>query len=283
MDIAKITETNEIISNIDLTLMAEEQIKRLHYQCPECEISLSPASYRPQNIRAPYFTPASKTNYHYDDCLFNDKKSNLKKYQTTNYSSTSDIPFKFPNGLNLQEPGIGIPRGKQAELHTTRETQVNYKASSLFAICRTYLLFPKCRRIMPLSIHNISGNTYQTCFSRVKFDISAQSDKILFGLSFWNSLNFDQSIINISLLAWDQSTSSSKKVSLQINCAQWTERTKNSFIKEFKLANQAAKDAYKNKLKYRTYIFFIGEQDANDFNLFHIFNRKLISIISTDM
>lgn len=188
MDIAKITGTEEIISSIDLTLMAEEQIEKLHYQCPECEIPLSPASYRPQNIPSPYFTPASKNNYHHNDCLFNDRKSNLRKYQTTNYNSTSEIPFKFPNGLNLKEPGASIPRGEPTEPRTPKEPQQNYKASSLFAICRTYLLFPKCRRIMPLSIHDIDGNTYQTCFSRVQFGTPDQNNKILFGLSSWNSI-----------------------------------------------------------------------------------------------
>lgn len=286
MDIARIIQTGEIISSIDLTLMDNILIDSLkansQFECPECALLLSPASYKITNQVAPYFTPANKLNHHHPDCLHNTKNVNFRVYQNTTYNTELEIPFRFPNGLNLREPGLNnAPQVGNVNPHGPRIQQGNYQASSLFAICKTFSLFPLARKAMPLAINDIAGNTYNSCFHQVKFNTPGQNHKILFGLSAWNSGRSTHNNIDIFLLAWDIISKSSKKINLHIDCSTWSELTKRSFKIEFDDANEKAKKGNHKGSKSKTWIFFIGTQDETDVNKFHINNRKLISIIYT--
>jgi hypothetical protein len=105
-------------------------------------------------------------------------------------------------------------------------------------------------------------------------------NKILFGLAIWKSLDYSNpDLISLHLFSWDVTAKVSNKITLRIDCPLWTTRTRQSFIKEFSATSIKAQKSYNNKNKKLNWVFFIGNQDVNDVNLFHINNRKLISIV----
>lgn len=286
MDIANLRSSDEIITSIDLSLMDISEIEQHktqnNYECPDCKIDLTPASYLPINQKSPYFMIARKSINHLDDCIHNSNQRTLRKYQKTYYNSEEEVQFRFPNSLKtIPNQNINIAIETKPEKTTSeksRSISKTYQATTLYAVAKTFILFPLARGAMSLKISGIKGRTYDQCFKKIKFN-QQQSDHVFYGLSKWHSLRTEQDYISLTLLSWNIELKQPAEITLMIDCSNWTDRVKKSFQLEFNTANENAIRSFENKSRDKTWIFFIGTQYSENLNIFHLENRKHISIL----
>ena len=71
----------------------------------------------------------------------------------------------------------------------------------------------------------------------------------------------------------------SRSYKLHVEWASWSQAKRTALRNELDAAQEEAKDAGKKKLKDRAQVFFIGEQSADDHEIFYVTDYRLICAI----
>lgn len=294
MDSARLKNNlNEVIYEDKLPLMYDQGIlNEDEFICVGCSAKSIPCSYKPENLRRPYF----RVDNHMADCgvfKYDELAKIAKKKQI---STSSGFPFPYPSKLYLQDKSIKIvdeesPNTNAPEKEITSYTQNSNKtnittdhhrtSSTIRPIVKHFINFP-CDRNIPLSLPmlNLELNTYAKIFKKInKYNIDNEEFKSSYlPLKLYyvplsvvkDNIQVADETISLKLLLGKNET-----FNLTIDVSTWSRRKKSEILNELKdLTDEKRKLYGKNqKSKENIYLFFVGSLDENDPYIFKLYKN----------
>lgn len=291
MDIALNTITQRLVASEELWEL--EVVDKNIYSCPDCSISLIPASYLKTNKKRPYFRYL-KANTHTFDCVYNENSKLVKTAQVQSISNEDGFPFPYPSKLIIDDVKTREANDNDSDIpsaSTKRNTSKEYGSeaarpnhhrtvSTIKNIVRHYVCFRNDWHV-PLIVPYVSSaqTTYNSIFKRIKnggwhYD----NYHIFYSNIFWNKAQEHDDYMEVKLVAgeWDNKVQK-KACSLRINIESTQKRQRGLVLREI---NTTIQETIENKDKVNGFIFFLGKQDENDKYLFHTDSHKLISCLT---
>ncbi|MBX9400910.1 hypothetical protein K4L06_06260 [Lysobacter sp. BMK333-48F3] len=289
MDRALDTVTGEEVDAEDLWDL--EAVDPGRYECHGCDIPVFPASYRKDiNKKRPYFFKPKDIEHH-PDCGAQDEDGCLQRARTERVPEEQlSRAGLMPNRLVLRAarevqapPGAAgqpvargrRPGGDAAGAGDTRRHATT--ANSLRRIAKDYARFPHNRN-SPLHIDGIAGRSYERAIARLKFDAVVRYGQAQVWLSqiAWSAKHEDDAErYEIVLSVGDrQDGRVTRPYRVRVHWAGWSARARNALRTEVEVLVQEHK-AHRGSGK-AAWVFFIGEQDAQEPALFHVRDRRLI-------
>ncbi|MGE8643520.1 hypothetical protein [Acinetobacter vivianii] len=289
--------TNLLIDAEDLWEL-EGNVDKDRYRCPGCGVKVSPASYlRDENLKRPYFLELHKTDPHKDDCdIAGEKKLKAKARKQKVFSENSILPSFIPTSLKLIDTRIKTgDESKEKSLSSNSQikndsisTEGNGirrstgTAQNIRRLCQCYINYPNDRDL-PLNLPNIGKSTYGKLFSHIpnKKIVTISTSRILLAPMQFSEpkISDTEIIIELSRGIWnDDFTKLIEKYSLIVDISNWSKAKKTMFKRELELVRRQAIHT-NNKKKNKTWVFFLGEQDAHDLSKFYVEDHRLVCAI----
>ncbi|WP_363799799.1 hypothetical protein ABU614_06530 [Lysobacter firmicutimachus] len=297
MDRALDTLTGEEIDAEDLWDL--EVVDPGRYECHGCDIQVFPASYRKDiNKKRPYFFKPKDVD-HRPDCGAQDEDGCLQRARSERIPEEQLSRAGFmPNRLVLRAPreaqatpgdggreaarGHRPARGDAGEADGTRRHATT--ANTLRRIAKDYARFPYNRN-SPLHIDGIAGRSYDQAIRRLKFDAVvryAQAQVWLTQIAWSARHEDDAERFEIVLSVGDREAGRVvRPYRIRVHWAAWSARARNALRTEVEVLVQEHK-AHRGSGK-AAWVFFIGEQDAQEPELFHVRDQRLICTLYGEM
>ncbi len=286
MDSARLkNNVNEVVYEDDLPLMYEKNtLDKDGFICIGCSAKSTPASYKPENLRRPYF----RIDNHMDSCdvfKYQELKKTAKKKQI---SSSSGFPLPYPSKLYLQDKNTKIVDKESPETAALAKKTTNYTqngdktnvntehhrtSSTIRPIVKHFINFTYDRNI-PLSFPIIDSklNTYNRVFKKIskynidieEFESNYSNTKLYYvPLSVEkNNIQTTNEIISLKLLCGKD-----ESFNLIINISTWNSRKISEVLNELEDLTNKKRKLYKNNQsnKENPHIFRLHN---NDFRLY---------------
>lgn len=276
------------------------------FVCPDCESTVFPRSYRPENIPRPHFMARPKCP---DWCESNGLASLIERART---ERIEDVDGQFPGYMpqrllvDLPErarPAVGgggegvvtaMPDGQNAGEPKARRRRPPV-TSSFREICRAYIHYPN-NRDQPLAIEGIPGSSYDTVFWRLS--LSKKERKLIRyrdGHLFYAPIGWpkpiesdDRLVVALDVKEWVASADGKKSVpgrsyQIEVHWADWTTRQRHALLREIETARREAMDAKKEGKRLVSYLFFFGEQQGDDAATVHVTRRRLVCALGDEL
>jgi hypothetical protein len=283
------------------TLCELDYVDRKGYECWGCGIDMVPRSWKKENkMRANFAKHPNQSHAINCDADAEEKivEHGIGKKQSIR-SILENTPGLSPSSLALIEKREHIGTSSDLNNKTTRSfynsdnknkalnTDVEKKsrrpANTIRPICRAFINFPYDRN-MSLSIPRIEGDNYIKIFKTLSKDkIEVYTKKKIFysSLLLWGKINYNDDLLTIPLTAgiWiNKKPDCTYKI--KVDWSTWSKAKKTRLRNEIELAQQDARQLKKEKdNKDNAWIFFIGEQDKENFDIFHVNDNRLICAI----
>lgn len=283
------------------TLCQLDYVDPKGYECWGCGIDMVPRSWKKENkMRANFAKHPNQS--HAKDCDADAEEKiveqGLGKKQSIR-SILEKTPGLSPSSLVLIEHREHIGTSSDLNNKTTRSfdnsdkqnkvlnTDVDKKsrrpANTIRPICRAFINFPYDRN-MSLSIPGIKGDNYIKIFKKLSHKkIEKYVEKKIFysSLLLWEKINYNDNLLIIPLTAgiWINNKPDCT-YKIKIDWSAWSKAKKTRLLNEIELAQQDARQLKKEgNTKEYAWIFFIGEQDKDNFDTFHVNDNRLICSI----
>lgn len=290
MDSARDKKTSEIIDAEDLKDL--EVVDQDGYICQGCNLKLEPCSYRPHNLKRPYFK-IGKYATHDQYCEFATDTNHFKYSKTKNTSSISGMPLSYPSSLILSDTRDVIHDNNEKTNNTLeRRTKYikdkdktdyiyqgihHYQVSTINSIARKYLGFTNTQRSNAvLNIEGVSGTTYKEVIEFLPPEIiSINKTKLWFAnLCHITDLTIKEGYVVIPTLNGysDKNYDGGYKIAIITN--SWSKHKRNSLISKI----NTFQNEYKTKGKQHT-LFFIGTQSQKSYQYFIVEDYRLFSCL----
>lgn len=276
----------------------EGKVDKERYRCPGCGVKVRPSSFlKDENKKRPYFRELQKTDPHKDWCDISgekDLKKKAKKQKVFNENST--LPSFIPTSLKLIDTRIKTSdENKEGSLSSNSQNKKGSTstegngirrstgiAQNIRRLCQCYINYPNDRDL-PLNLPNIGNSTYGKLFSHIpnKKIVSIDTSRILLAPMQFSEpkISDTEIIIELSRGIWnDDFTQLIEKYNLIVDISNWSKAKKTMFKRELELVRRQAIHT-NNKKKNKTWIFFLGEQDAHDLSKFHVQDHRLVCAI----
>jgi len=297
MESARDKVTGEIIEAETLWLLEDIDIKG--YICWGCGIDMSPASWRKENKKRPYFSKY-RGQSHANDCDAdveeNIVNSGLGKNQSIQ-NQLETLPGLSPSSLLLiqhrdhvdNQIGINeqIIRNLKNKIRNNDQPnlELNKKSrrpvNTIRPICRAFINFPYDRR-MSLNVPGLNGYNYLTIFKKLSNnEIKKYGEaKIFYSPLQWCKIIRHNDLLIIPLAAgvWNDNKLT-KSYQIHVDWSLWSKAKKTMLFNELEAAQEEAKLAKKEIKKDKAWVFFIGEQDNDNSEIFHVKDQRLICSI----
>jgi hypothetical protein len=301
MDTARDKHTCELVEAEDLWIMAA--VDPNGYLCRGCATQVFPASYdKARNKKRPYFT-LGPVNKHQAGCDVTGEEKIVKRARKERVGSPEGFPVAFPNRLTLIDerevapPGpegtgdkTGVRSGSRAPAGSTSKRHHGHTVTTIRTICRTYINFPYDRRTLPLAIPGVPGNTYADVFRYLgskkpeHFDTPAQ---LYFGAIRWTVAPVEtEAACELTLNAgeWIEKEKRFKRLSrVRVDWSGWSPSRRNALLREFDVTREEAATQAKTQSQVKGWLFFVGNQDADDAGLFHVSEFRLLCCLAATM
>lgn len=297
MESARDKRTREIVEAEDLWLL--DSVDTEGYVCWGCGITMHPAAWeKDKKVRA-YFKKKRHIQHH-QDCDADAETTVIQQGQKGSVRNILDsAPGLMPSGLKLieqrpvVEPGIA---GGESRSSSTRsvssasgegnspERQSRRQVNAIRNICRAFIRFPHDRD-MSLNIPGIDAHSYETVFRKLRDPIQRYPQRrVNYSTLVWQKFEQSESRLVISLSGeWAPDEFGNSKPSrpykLHIEWGGWSQAKRTLVRQELEVAKEEAKKAKNKKLSDRAQIFFIGEQNADNPEIFHVNDYRLICAI----
>lgn len=137
---------------------------------------------------------------------------------------------------------------------------------------------------MSLNVPGINGRTYSEVFKKLQSKIQPYPEpKIFYAELLWNKLIEDDEKLIIPLSGeWAKDEfgkrKSSRSYQIHIKCG-WVVKSQAYSGAELEVARTEAKEAKAKRLKDKARVFFIGEQSADNPEMFYVTDYRLICAI----
>lgn len=283
------------------TLWKLEYVDPKGYECWGCGIDMSPNSWKKENKKRPYFSKYPNQS-HADYCDADAEEQIVDKGRKESVrEQLESAPGLSPSSLLLIEHRdrtdklLGIDSKKirlpinsvNQNNESTREPnkQSRRPANTIRPICRAFINFPYDRD-MSLNISGVTGNNYMTIFKKLSNGPVQQYEelKIFYSPLQWRKIipNNDLLIIPLTAGLWIDNKPT-QNYQININWSSWSKAKKTILFNELETAQEEARLAKKMGRKDKAWVFFIGEQDKENNEIFYLKDQRLICSIIGDI
>jgi hypothetical protein len=205
----------------------------------------------------------------------------------------------MPSGLKLiekrpvVEPGFSGDESKSSSTRSASsrsgegnspERQSRRQVNAIRNICRAFIRFPHDRG-MSLNVPGISGQIYMTAFKKLRNEVQPYPEpKIFYAPLLWNKFTENDENLIIPLSGeWGEDKSGKPKPTrsyqIYIDWAGWSKAKRTVVRKDLEAARTEAIEAKGKGLKDKAWVFFIGEQSADNPEIFYVSDYRLICAI----
>lgn len=181
------------------------------------------------------------------------------------------------NGSEVSRLSVAIQSGECNSPERQSRRQVN----AIRNICRAFIRFPHDRG-MSLNVPGISGQIYMTAFKKLRNEVQPYPEpKIFYAPLLWNKFTENDENLIIPLSGeWGEDESGKPKPTrsyqIYIDWASWSKAKRTVVRKELEAARTEAIEAKGKGLKDKAWVFFIGEQDTENPEIFYVSDYRLI-------
>ncbi|EBV1910049.1 hypothetical protein [Salmonella enterica] len=297
MESARDKHTREIVEAEDLWLL--DSVDTEGYVCWGCGITMHPAAWeKDKKVRA-YFKKKRHIQHHHE-CDADAESTVIRQGQKASVRNILDsAPGLMPSGLKLiekrpvVEPGFSGDESKSSSTRSassqsgegnSSERQSRRQVNAIRNICRAFIRFPHDRG-MSLNVPGISGQIYMTAFKKLRNEIQPYPEpKIFYAPLLWNKFTENDENLIIPLSGeWGEDESGKPKPTrsyqIYIDWAGWSKAKRTVVRKELEAARTEAIEAKGKRLKDKAWVFFIGEQSADNPEIFYVSDYRLICAI----
>ena len=297
MESARDKHTREIVEAEDLWLL--DSVDTEGYVCWGCGITMHPAAWeKDKKVRA-YFKKKRHIQHH-PECDADAESIVIRQGQKASVRNILDsAPGLMPSGLKLiekrpvVEPGFSGDESKSSSTRSASsrsgegnspERQSRRQVNAIRNICRAFIRFPHDRG-MSLNVPGISGQIYMTAFKKLRNEVQPYPEpKIFYAPLLWNKFTENDENLIIPLSGeWGEDESGKPKPTrsyqIYINWASWSKAKRTVVRKELEAARTEAIEAKGKGLKDKAWVFFIGEQDTENPEIFYVSDYRLICAI----
>ncbi|EGG4117608.1 hypothetical protein SI35_06550 [Salmonella enterica] len=297
MESARDKHTREIVEAEDLWLL--DSVDTEGYVCWGCGIIMHPAAWeKDKKVRA-YFKKKRHIQHHHE-CDADAESTVIRQGQKASVRNILDsAPGLMPSGLKLiekrpvVEPGFSGDESKSSSTRSassqsgegnSSERQSRRQVNAIRNICRAFIRFPHDRG-MSLNVPGISGQIYMTAFKKLRNEIQPYPEpKIFYAPLLWNKFTENDEKLIIPLSGeWGEDESGKPKPTrsyqIYIDWAGWSKAKRTVVRKELEAARTEAIEAKGKGLKDKAWVFFIGEQSADNPEIFYVSDYRLICAI----
>lgn len=301
MDTARDKRTMEPVEAEELWVI--NPVDKDGYICRGCEIQVFPASFdRQHNKKRPYFT-LGPSNKHLSGCDVDGYEQVSEKAKKERLGGPEGFPLPFPNKITLSDDRVVVPDEAIAQTEGAPErTQSRAKnaganeryhghtVKTIRSICRTFIQFTHDRSYLPLSIPGVSGDRYSTVFRYLgskKQEAFSESVRLYYAaIRFKADPAISNGCFELTLNAgeWDDEKREYKTLSIvRVDWSDWSQARKNSLIREHEVVRSEAAKRFGVSKGEKGWVFFVGQQDADDPALFHVNHYRLICFLSAQI
>ncbi|HBZ1711822.1 hypothetical protein [Salmonella enterica] len=297
MESARDKHTREIVEAEDLWLL--DSVDTEGYVCWGCGITMHPAAWeKDKKVRA-YFKKKRHIQHHHE-CDADAESTVIRQGQKASVRNILDsAPGLMPSGLKLiekrpvVEPGFSGDESKSSSTRSassqsgegnSSERQSRRQVNAIRNICRAFIRFPHDQG-MSLNVPGISGQIYMTAFKKLRNEIQPYPEpKIFYAPLLWNKFTENDEKLIIPLSGeWGEDESGKPKPTrsyqIYIDWAGWSKAKRTVVRKELEAARTEAIEAKGKGLKDKAWVFFIGEQSADNPEIFYVSDYRLICAI----
>ncbi|HFW4387844.1 TPA: hypothetical protein ACIBPX_002539, partial [Salmonella enterica subsp. enterica serovar Potsdam] len=237
---------------------------------------------------------------HHHECDADAESTVIRQGQKASVRNILDsAPGLMPSGLKLiekrpvVEPGFSGDESKSSSTRSassqsgegnSSERQSRRQVNAIRNICRAFIRFPHDRG-MSLNVPGISGQIYMTAFKKLRNEIQPYPEpKIFYAPLLWNKFTENDEKLIIPLSGeWGEDESGKPKPTrsyqIYIDWAGWSKAKRTVVRKELEAARTEAIEAKGKGLKDKAWVFFIGEQSADNPEIFYVSDYRLICAI----
>lgn len=292
VDNARDCVTKEIVEAEDLKLLAV--VDPYGYQCTGCETQAFPRSFRPENLVRAHFQIRDP---HGQDCETEMESKVIAQGKRGSVQSELETsPGLSPARLQLIDTQTivdpTLPRtgqltqsvGRQGTKGNTARREGRRAANSIRPICRAFLCFPYDRHLS-LEIAGVTPTTYQTAFKKLRSEGLEQfaQARVFYGELAWSQAVESREHLTISLNAGEWKNGKLTPYQVIVHWLEWSAAARGRLKNELEVARKEGIEAKKAKKRSRSYLFFIGNQDANSPALFHVLDHRLICTLHDEL
>lgn len=269
------------------------------YECWGCGIDMAPRSWRKENKMRPNFSKYPNQS-HAENCDADAEEKiiiqGIGKKQSIK-DKLENTPGLSPSGLVLIEKREHVgdsvnPNSKKtsSSVNTNSKNQdlnhdLNKKsrraANTIRPICRAFINFPYDRN-MSLNVPGISGYNYMSIFKKIENNAIKKYNekKIFYSPLQWNKIIHNDELLIIPLTAgiWTDNKPE-RTYKIHVDWSTWSKAKKTMLLNELEAAQDEAKQAKKENKKDKAWVFFIGEQDEDNDDIFYLKDQRLICSI----
>ncbi|WP_333901391.1 hypothetical protein [Enterobacter wuhouensis] len=297
MESARDKRTGEIVEAEDLWLL--DSVDTEGYVCWGCGITMYPAAWeKDKKVRA-YFKKKRHIQ-HRHECDADAESTVIRQGQKASVRNILDsAPGLMPSGLKLiekrpvVEPGFSGDESKSSSTRSASsrsgegnspERQSRRQVNAIRNICRAFIRFPHDRG-MSLNVPGISGQIYMTAFKKLRKEVQPYPEpKIFYAPLLWNKFTENDENLIIPLSGeWGEDKSGKPKPTrsyqIYIDWAGWSKAKRTVVRKDLEAARTEAIEAKGKGLKDKAWVFFIGEQSADNPEIFYVSDYRLICAI----
>lgn len=292
VDNARDCATKEIVEAEDLKLLAV--VDTYGYQCTGCNTQAFPRSYRPGNLVRAHFQIRDP---HGPDCESEGESKVIalgKRASVQKELETS--PGLSPARLELIDTrtiiDATLPRteqqtqsvGRQNPTGNTARREGRRAANSIRPICRAFLFFPHDRHLS-LEVPGVAPRTYRTAFKKLRSEGIERFAhvRVFYGELAWSQAVESPEHLTISLNAGEWEDEKLTPYQVIVHWQEWSAVARGRLKNELEVARKEGMEAKKAKQASRSYLFFIGNQDAQNPALFHVLDHRLICTLHDEL
>ncbi len=296
MESAREKLTGEIVEAEMLWLL--DDVDKYGYVCWGCGIDMYPSSWMKNSKKRPSFNKYPGKN-HGPSCdadaeqkiinkgtgMKQSVRNYLNRYPGLSPSRLVLVEYRrqvsYPVDTDTQNPSAAqhsITRACDTDNRppgTSRGT-----ANTIRPICHAFINFP-CDRNRPLHIPAISGDNYMRVFKKLSTNIQVHTNlKIFYSSLQWKKINSNNQWLIIPLTAglWIDNKPS-KNYQVHVDWASWSQAKRTMLLNELEIAQIEAKEAYPADKNNKAWVFFIGEQEVSNPQIFYVRDQRLICSI----
>ena len=296
-DLARHRPTGIVMDAYELAC-AEEELTN-EWVCPGCDVVMIPVACGDVDYKVSAHFRAIEP--HDATCSFDGLHPNARRGEIRNVEQEAGHPAAMPNVLRLATlrpqlrdecngrpdtvpvnpaRGAGDDDGVRAAHAAT--------ASMLHRIAAAYCRYP-AQRGARLRIPNCGGRTYQRCFRRLKnaHDRVLYEYRVLFASIRFSHPTDRDNVVTIELepAIWRSGWTGTRmppdeRYRVAFHTEAWSQRSRDRFrhgLDEAVAAQRVFVNA-RNDL-WRTYVFFLGEQDPRDWSTFLVEDHRLVCFL----
>ncbi|MCV0217125.1 hypothetical protein KUC60_30265, partial [Pseudomonas aeruginosa] len=134
-------------------------------------------------------------------------------------------------------------------------------------------------------IRTVAPNTYQTAFKKLRSDGLGQfaQARVFYGELAWSQAVESSEYLTISLNAGEWKDEKLTPYQVIVHWLEWSAVARGRLKNELEVARKEGMEAKKAKQASRSFLFFIGNQDAKKPALFHVQDHRLICTLHDEL